>query len=114
MATEQGLYAQVVKLHQNDLKFIAANKNKNEAKFKFQGQSERSQRWFDLDFDWIEINFSIREPDFYRKTFQSYADTQDTNTFKFFQFPIENSKYMENFNSCWFSSLVSVFVTIKK
>ena len=51
MATEQGIYAQFVKLRQKDLTFIAANKNKNEAKFKSQGQYERSQRWFDLDFD---------------------------------------------------------------
>ena len=36
---EQVLYAQVVKISRNDLKFTAANKNKNEAKFKFQGQS---------------------------------------------------------------------------
>ena len=47
---EQGLYAQVVKLHQKDLKFIAVNMNKDEAKFKFQGQYARSQRWFDIDF----------------------------------------------------------------
>ena len=51
MATEQGLYAQVVNLLQNYLKSISENKNKNETKFKFQGQSTRSQRWFDLD--WI-------------------------------------------------------------
>ena len=38
---EQGLYTQVVKLHRKDLKFIAENKNKNEAKFKFQVQSTR-------------------------------------------------------------------------
>ena len=50
---EQVLYAQVVNLRRKDLKFIAANKNKNEAKFKFQGQSARSQRWFDLEFDCI-------------------------------------------------------------
>ena len=43
MALEQGLYTQVVKLRLKDLKFIAANKNKNEAKFKFQGLSARSQ-----------------------------------------------------------------------
>ena len=46
MAMEQGLYAQVVKLRRKDLKFIAENKNKNEAKFKFQGQSTKSQRYF--------------------------------------------------------------------
>ena len=51
MAMEQGLYAQDVMISRKDLKFIAANKNKNEAKFKFQGQSTISQRWFELDFD---------------------------------------------------------------
>ena len=60
---EQGLYAKVVKLLRKDLKCIAANKNKNEAKLKFQGQSAGSQRWFDLDFYWIEVNFRTREPD---------------------------------------------------
>ena len=51
MAVEQGLYAKVVKLSRKYFKFIAANKNKNEAKFKFQGRSARSKRWFDLDLD---------------------------------------------------------------
>ena len=50
---EQEIYAKLVKLRQKYLKVIAANKNKNEAKFKFQGQSARSQRWFDLEFDCI-------------------------------------------------------------
>ena len=69
MAIEQGLYAQVVNLRRKDLKLIAANENENEAKFKFQGLSARSQRWFDLDFDWIIINFSTCEPDIYNKYF---------------------------------------------
>ena len=68
------------------MKFTEANKNKNEAKFKFQGQSEGSQRWFDLDFDWIGVNFSTREPDLHRKLFQRHANTQDKNTFKNFKF----------------------------
>ena len=79
IATEQGLYAQVVKLRQKDLKFIAENKNKIEAKFKFQGQSARSQRWFDLEFDWIDVDFRTHEPDFYKKKFQSHDNTQDNN-----------------------------------
>ena len=64
MAMEQNLYAQVVKLRCKHLKFVATDRNKNEAKSKFQGQSARSQTWFDLDLDWIVINFSSREPDF--------------------------------------------------
>ena len=31
-----------------------ANKYKNKDKFKYQGQSARSQRWFDIDIDLIE------------------------------------------------------------
>ena len=42
MAMEKSLYAQVIKFRQKDLKFDAADKNKNESKFKFQGQSRRS------------------------------------------------------------------------
>ena len=63
MKIEQGLYAQVIMLSQKDLKCFATDKIKNEAKFKFQVQSARSQRWFDIDFYWIEVNFSTREPD---------------------------------------------------
>ena len=63
---EQGLCSQVIVLRQEDLKFVATDKSKNEAKFKFQGQSAISQRWFDIYFDWIEVNLSTREPDFYK------------------------------------------------
>ena len=86
MATEQELYAKVIMLSRKYSKFIATDKNKNEAKFKFQGQSARSQRWFDLDFDWIEVNFSTRQTDLYKKRFQSYDDTQYTNTSKTLKF----------------------------
>ena len=55
MTMEQGLYSQVVMIRRKDLNITEENRNKNEDKFKFQGQSARSQHWFDLDFDWIEI-----------------------------------------------------------
>ena len=90
MAMEQGLYAQLVKIRQKDLEFIEENKNKNEAKFKLQGQSAISQRWFDLEFDLIEVHFSTHKPDFIEKCFQSHDDTQDTNIFNIFQVPIGN------------------------
>ena len=69
---EQGLYTQVVMLRQKYLKIIEANTNTNEAKLKFQGQSARSQGWFGLYFDWIEENLSTREPELYKKIFQSH------------------------------------------
>ena len=77
--------------------FVAADKNKTEAKFKFQGQSARSQLWLDLNLDWIDINFSTREPDFYKKLFQSHDDKQDNITFKTFQVPIGNEKSVKSF-----------------
>ena len=52
-------------LRQEYWKFVAIDRIKNEAKFKFQNQSEISQRWFDIDFDWIKVNFRTHEPDFY-------------------------------------------------
>ena len=65
MAMEQVLYAHVIMIRREDLYLVATDRIKNEAKFKFQGQYTRSQRWFDLDFGWIEVNFSTHEPDFY-------------------------------------------------
>ena len=115
-------------LRQEDLKFVATDKNKNEAKFKFQGKYARSQQWFDLDFDWIEVNFRTREPDLYKKLFQIHDDTQDINTFRFFKVPIGKAKCVESFkfqndapilkycqkslNSFCFSSLASDFASI--
>ena len=69
MDTEKLLYAQVVMISRNNLKIFAEGKNKNEAKFKFQGQSARSQCWFDLDFDCIEVNFITRETDLCNQIF---------------------------------------------
>ena len=77
--------------------FDAADKNKTESKFKFKGQSARSQLWFDLDLDWIDINFSTREPDFYKKLFQSHDNKQDEDTFKTFQVQIGNAKVVKSF-----------------
>ena len=129
MAMEQSLYAQVIKFRGKDLLFDAADKNKNESKFKFQGQSARSQLWFDLDLDFIDMNFSTCEPDFYMKLFQSHDDKQDKDTFKKFQVPIGNAKVVKLFlfhkdspilsycqktlNSCCFSSSASDFSSIQ-
>ena len=97
MAMEQSLYARVIMFRRKDLKFDAADMNKNKSKFKFQGQSGRSRLCFDIDLDWIDINFSTREPDFYKKLFQSHDNEQDTNTFKKFQVPIGNAKVVKSF-----------------
>ena len=95
MALEQVLYSQVVMLCQKYFNITEANKNKNEDKFKFQGQSIRSQHWFDLDFDWIEVNFSTRDPGFYSKIYHRHDKTQDINKFKMFKVPIRNIKCVE-------------------
>ena len=128
MAMEQGLYAQVVKLCRKDLNLFATDKNKNETKFRFQGLSAISKQWFDIDSDWIEVNFSTSDPDFYEKLSQSYDNTKDTNTFENFQFPVGNAKCVESFlfqnnapilkyfqkslNGCCFNSLALALASI--
>ena len=75
------------------------------------------------------MNFSTREPDLYKKLFQSHDNKQDKDTFKTFQVPIRNAKVVKSFmfhkdtpilsycqktlNSCCFSSLASAFASIK-
>ena len=49
MEMEQGLYSKVIRIRRKNLKFFATDNKKIEAKFKFQGQSARSQLWFDLE-----------------------------------------------------------------
>ena len=129
MATEQSLYAQVIMFRRKDLKFDAVDKNKNGSKLKVQDQYAGSQLWFDLDLYWIGMNFSTREPGFYKKLFQSHDNEEETNTFKLFQVPIGNAKVLKSFvlhadatiiifcqktlNSCCFSSLASAFASNK-
>ena len=47
--------------------------------------------------DWIEVNFSTRENDLYKKLFQSHDDTQDNNILKSFQVTIGNAKCVGSF-----------------
>ena len=89
MATEQGLYSQVISTRRKDLIFFATDEKKIEAKFKFQGQSARSQQWFDLDLDWIEVYFSTREPDFYKKIFKAMMIHKILIHLKAFKFQLE-------------------------
>ena len=55
-------------------------KNKNKIKqstFKFEGQSEKSMKYFSLEKKWIETNFNTREKDFYQMLFQRYIPVED-------------------------------------
>ena len=92
MAMEQSLYAQVIMFRRKDLKFDAADKKKNPSKIIFQGQSARSRYWFDLDLDWIDINFSTGEPGFYRKLYQNHEKEQEKIHSEYFKFQLEMQK----------------------
>ena len=111
MAMEKNLYAQVIRFRRKDLKFDAADENKNESKFKFQGQTGRSRLWFELDLDWIDIKFSTREPDLYKKLFQIHDNEQNTNKFKHFKFQSE-MKHLKN-HLC-FIKMLQLSVIVKK
>ena len=86
---EQSVYAQVVKLWRKDLQFFASEKNKSEAKFKFQVKYARSQLCFDLDLYLIDIHFSTREPDFYKNYFKFMTISKTILRSKHFKFQLE-------------------------
>ena len=44
--------------------------SKSRKTYLFQGHSERSKHWFDLDIDWIEYYFMTREPEFFKRLFR--------------------------------------------
>ena len=130
MDTRQGLCAQIGKLRRKDLKLTAENKIKNEAKFKFQGQSAISQHWFDLDFDWIDVNLSHANLIYIRNLFRAAMIHKIKIHIKYFKFQLKKSKCVETFkfhndvpilkycqkslNSCCFSSLLSYFASIEQ
>ena len=83
-----------------------------------------------LDLDWIDINFSTREPGFYKNLFQNHDNEQEADSFRIFEVPIGNSKVVKSFvfhkdaptliyrqkslNSCCFSILASAFSSINQ
>ena len=59
-------------------------KTEKPKKYLFQGQSARSKRWFDIDIDWLEEEFIKREPQFYKKLFQSNIQGQAGSKYPIF------------------------------
>ena len=66
MATEQGLYAQVVMIRRKDSEYKKGKEKENTNKYNFQIQSERLRRLFDLDHEWLEENSRTHKPDYYK------------------------------------------------
>ena len=90
MALENGLYAQVVMILRRELD---DKKEKNKTKkFNFQGQSERTKHWFDIDHEWLKENFMTRKPDFYKKIHQTKFRGHKTQNHQKFGVPIGNTK----------------------
>ena len=58
----------------------------------FQGQSTISKHWFDPDIEWFEENFIKREPQFYKKLFQTNIEGQSVITYPIFPIPLGNAK----------------------
>ena len=94
-------------------------------KYLFQGQSEISKHWLDLDMEWVEENFSKRELQFYKRLFQTIIEGQSGITYLIFPVTFVNVKetgeieyalhdplvayYQKDSNFCCFSSLASTF-----
>ena len=66
------------------------NKKENTKKYNLQGESAISIRWFNLDPEWSEENFTTHEPDFYEIMYQTKFRGDDTKTYQIFGVPIGN------------------------
>ena len=68
------------------------NEKENTKKYNSQGQSAIPKRWFDLDHEWLEENFSTRGPEFYKIIYQMDVKCQEMKTYQFFVVYIGNVK----------------------
>ena len=59
---------------------------------KFEGQYIGSTGWFNFDYNFLNINFSTLEPDFYRKLFEKDIEVQDIEPYKTFVVPFYTNK----------------------
>ena len=122
IATKQGLYAQFFMIHRRK---SSDKKEKGKTKkYKPQVQSARTKHWFDLDHEWLKENFMTREPDFYKKIYQTKFRGDNTKTYQIFGVIIGNAKMTRNvqfhlaeplikyhkntYNSCFLSSLALI------
>ena len=103
----------------------AKKEKENTKKYNFQGQSARSRRWFDLDHEWLDENFSTRKPYFYSRLYQNKFRGDDKKTYQKFGVLIIHAKitgkvqfypeapvikyHQKRSNSCCLSSLTSYF-----
>ena len=71
IALKEILYVQVVRSCRKSVFQKKDSEKKLKIKYLFQGQSARSKHLFDLDIKWIEEKFSTREPQFYKRLFQT-------------------------------------------
>ena len=96
MATGNGFHTKVVIISRRE------SDNKSEKwktkKYNFQGKSERSRRWFDLDHEWLKENFMTREPDFYGKLYQTKFRGDDTKNFKYLEYQLVMQKKKKQFH----------------
>ena len=86
------MYSQVVIIRRKTEVEEAHNNSKKKCKYYFQGKSERSQRWFDIDLDWLKYNFMTMEPEFYKHMFQCKIEGQSVIEILKFPVPIGNEK----------------------
>ena len=92
IACEESVYAQVVRICRKNMIENKYTGKKTKRKYLFQGQSAKSKYCFDIDIEWVEGNFSTREPQFYKRLFQTKIKDQSGIPYTIFPVPIENVK----------------------
>ena len=97
MATEQGLYAQVVTILRKESENKKEKENTN--KYNTQGKSAISRRWFNLDHEWLEENFRTSEPDSIKICTKQNLGVMIQKHIKYLGYRLVIQKQQENYSS---------------
>ena len=82
----------------------------------FEGQFAGSKHWFDHDIQWVEENFSTREPQFYKRLFLSNIEGQAVSKYSIFPVTIGNVKKRVKLNTIlkihWWNTIKMLHVVV--
>ena len=77
-------------------------------KYNFQGQPSRKKYCFNLDHKWLKLFFMPREPDFYKKLYDTKFRVIKHTTIKKFGLTIGNSRMNQKFRFRTEASLMNI------
>ena len=92
ISLEDSLHDQVVSIRCKSIVLKKDTGNEPKRNYLFQVYSAIPEHWFDIDIEWVGKNISKREPQFYKRLFQTNIEGQSGITYPIFCAPIGIAK----------------------